>query len=212
MRAELTVVRQVSALWAAINEARGLLRQNPRYVAAFPSLVGNFGTLGMADSVLGTIRRALSQGATRASLTPAIEPYVHANLRHASLYGSTYGWDARIAAATRIDSALTTPSTKFLVASLIIQSAEPRIAEIGSLIGGATWLPRSAGASAEETARNRAVGCQRIPPLAASVAMAESRLRDGGDRYAGGGVSQLAGAVTAVKSRIASLQEACGRS
>lgn len=108
LRAELNILRQVGALHTAINEARGLVRQNPKYVAGYPSLVGNFGTLGNADSVVAYIRRALAQGATRASLGTAVDPFVNTMLRHAALYGSAYGWDAAIGAASRVDSTLTT--------------------------------------------------------------------------------------------------------
>ena len=86
--AELNVLRQVGALRSAINEAVGLIRQNPRYVAAYPSLVGNFGTLGLADSVVVYVRRALAQGVARATLTPSLETFVTATLRHAALYGT----------------------------------------------------------------------------------------------------------------------------
>ncbi len=77
LRSELNVLRQVAALHSAIAEARGLVRQNPKYVAGYPSLVGNFGTLGMADSVVTYIRRALANGATRASLTSTVDPREH---------------------------------------------------------------------------------------------------------------------------------------
>jgi hypothetical protein len=203
-------VRQVGALWSAINEARGLVRQNPRYVAAYPSLVGNFGTLGMTDSVIVYIRRALAQGAPRAGLSSSVETLVTAMLRHASLYGSTYGWEAPIAAATRVDSALSSPSTKFLVAALMIESAEPRIAEISSLVSGTSWLAQSTSAG-DQRARSKTVGCQRIAPLSAFLGGAERRLRDGGDRYPGGGVSQIVAGLNAEKERLATLEGQCPR-
>lgn len=211
-RAELNVIRQVGALWQAINEARGLLRQNPRYVAAYPSLVGNFGTLGLTDSVIATIRRALAANATRASLQTSLETYVSATLRHASLFGATAGWDPIITAATRVDSALTTPSTKFLVAALIVQAAEPRIAEISSLVSGTSWLPVSTGASAaDQRTQNKASGCQRVPALATLLNSAEARMRDGGSRYAGGGVPQITAGLSTAKERLAGLEEVCAR-
>jgi hypothetical protein len=206
IRTELTILRQVRELVAAINEGRGLLRQNPRYVAAYPSLVGNFGTLGMADSVVANIRRALAASAPRASLSTSLETLVSAMLRHASLYGSTYGWDAPIAAATRVDSVLSSASTKFLIAALIAQSAEPRIAEISAQVTPTSWLPQPIGAAA---AANRTAGCQKIAPLAASLSVAERRMREGGDRYAGGGVSQVGAALTAAKERLGGLEEVC---
>jgi hypothetical protein len=48
------------------------------------------------------------------TLQSAVDLHVSTMLRHAALHGTTSRWDAQIAAATRVDSALTTPSTKFL--------------------------------------------------------------------------------------------------
>jgi tetratricopeptide (TPR) repeat protein len=208
-RAELNVVRQAGALRSAIDEARGLVRQNPKYVAAYPSLIGNFGTLGLADSMVAYARRALAQGAPRASLVAAVDPFVNATLRHAALYGSSYGWEKPVAAAMRVDSVLASPSTKFLVASLIVQAAEPDIAEIGALVSGTSWIARASGADA--TARNRATGCGRIAGVSASLNVAESKLRDGGDRYAGGGVAQITSGLKAERGRLGDLQAVCAR-
>jgi hypothetical protein len=209
-RAELNILRQVSALYSAINEARGLVRQNPKYVAAYPSLVGNFGTLGAADSVVAYVRRGTAQGAARTSLAPALDPLVNTVLRHASLYGSTYGWEGQIASAMRVDSVLSTASTKFLVAALIAQSAEKRISEINALVSGVSWLPHAMGETAAPP-RTRATGCERIAPLSATLAAAQARLRDGGDRYTGGGVSQVANSLANEQDRLAALRESCAR-
>jgi hypothetical protein len=208
-RSELNVVRQAGALRAAIDEARGLIRQNPKYLAAYPSLIGNFGTLGLADSMVTYARRALAQGASHASLAAAADPYVNAALRHAALYGSAYGWDKPIASAMRVDSVLASPSTKFLVASLIVQSAERDIAEIGALVAGTSWIARASGADA--AGRNRAAGCQRIAAVMASLSLAEGKLRDGGDRYAGGGVAQIVSGLNAERARLMDLQAVCAR-
>jgi hypothetical protein len=208
LRAEHTVLQQVGALRSAIDESRGFIRQNPKYAAAYPSLVGNFGTLGKADSVIAYIGRALRQGVARSSLVPAVDPLVNTMLRHAALYGSTYGWEAHIAAAARLDSALATPSTKFLVASLIAQAAEPQIAELGPLIEGSSLFPRAAGSAAPQPLTS---ACQRVAPLLSSLDVAAARLREAGDRYAGGGVSQLAAGIAVERDRLTALRDACAR-
>jgi hypothetical protein len=130
-------------------------------------------------------------------------------LRHASLYGSTYGWDAVIRGAARVDSALTSPSTKFLVAALIIHSAEPRATEIAALVRAPGMSPSSTDAAAE---RRRALGCQRIPALSASLNTAEAKLREGGDRYPGGGVSQFQAGLSAAREKLSTLRDVCGGS
>jgi hypothetical protein len=209
-RMERTVLQQVGALHSAINESRGFVRQNPKYVAAYPSLIGNFGTLGNVDSVVVYIGRALKQGVTRPSLATAVDPAVNTLLRHATLYGnSSDGWETQIAAATRLDSALTTPSTKFLVASLIAQSAEQPIAELSPLIEGSSIFPRMSANAASE---RRGPACRRIGPLTSSLDVAAARLREGGDRFAvATGVSQLGAALSAERERLVALQEVCAR-
>jgi hypothetical protein len=206
MRTEYNVLRQAGQLWTAINEARGLLRQNPRYLAAYPSLVGNFGTLGLADSVVATSRRAFAAGATRGAILPSVELLVSAMLRHAALYGGTYSWDPAIASATRVDSALSTPSTKFLTAALIVYAAEARSSEIGVMLGATAMV------GALDTAREqRTTGCRRIPSVAASLDLAERRLREGGDSYKGGN-EQVRSGVVAAREKLSSLQDICTRS
>lgn len=217
LRAELNVLRQVGALHTAINEARGLVRQNPKYLAGYPSLVGNFGTLGEPDSVVAYVRRALGQGAARSSLTSALDPLVNTMLRHAALYGSANRWATPIAAAERVDSALSSPSTKFLVASLLVQMAEPSIAEISALVNGTSYTPRALGvpsgaALGAESAASRVAGCRRIPAILVSLTIAEARMREGGSRYSGGGAAQVAAAIGGERTRLTDLQAACTRS
>ena len=205
MRTEYNVIRQAGQLWAAINEARGLLRQNPRYVAAYPSLVGNFGTLGLADSVVATARRAFAAGATRAAILPSVELLVSAMLRHAALYGSTYGWDSAIGSATRADSAFSTPSTKFVTAALIVYAADGRSIEIGAMVG----TPAMSPAIDAGTAPQRATGCRGITIVAVSLDLAERRLNEGGDKYQGGG--QVRAGLSAAREKLSSLQSICSR-
>lgn len=210
MATELNVLRQVGALRSAIAEARGLVRQNPKYLGGYPSLVGNFGTLGLSDSVAVYVRRALAQGASRATLSPALENFVNTVLRHAALYGSTYGWDAQIAAAARVDSALTSPSTKFLVASLMVQSTEPAIAEISPLLSGTALSARPGDAAATaQAAQRRTAACQRIAPLSQRLSVAQAYLRGGGDAYAPGAVAQLTAGLAAGQSALVTLQGQC---
>ena len=201
MRTEYNVIRQANQLWAAINEARGLVRQNPRYFAAYPSLVGNFGTLGLADSVIATSRRAFAAGAARNTILPSLETLVGATLRHATLYGSTYGWDPVIATAMRVDSAFSTPSTKFMTVAMIVYAAEARSTEIGAMV--------SAPATDPATAQQRATGCGRIPSVSSSLDLAERRLREGGDQYAGAG--QVRSGLSAARQRLTSLSDICSR-
>lgn len=205
---ELKVLRAVGPLWSAINEAKGLVRQNPKNVTAYPSLVGNFGTLGLPDSVATYLRRALAQSAPRASLSQPVDLLVTTMLRHATLYGSANRWDVSIAGASRVDSALSTPSTKFLLAALIVHSAQPEIASISSSIEGSPVLPRAAGLSKTQ---DRAEACQRLAPLETRLTSAESRMKAGGSKYSRGGAAQVASAIMAVRNRIVSLEEQCGR-
>lgn len=210
LKSEQNVMRQVPQLKAAINESRGLIRQNPKYTQAYPALVGNFGTMGATDSVVAYIQRGLKQGATRASISPGLDLFVNAMLRHSAVYTTANGWDAQIADATRVDEALSTTSTKFLVASLIVQGMEPRIAELTSQITGSSLVPHATGAAASSDA-GRASACQRVTAALASLDLASAKLKEGGDRYTGGGVAQIAAGIGAERERLGALRDVCTR-
>jgi len=127
-------------------------------------------------------------------------------LRHAALYGSAYAWDSAIASASRVDSVLSTPSTKFLTATLIVYAAETRSSEIGALVGTPA-MSRTVDAAMRE---QRATGCRRIPAVSASLDLAERRMREVGDGYQGGG--QVRSGITAAREKLSSLQDICMRS
>lgn len=209
-RTESTVLNQVPALHQAITEARGFLRQNPKYVQAYPSMVSNYGTLGVADSVAAYARKGLAQGVARNTLGASLDAFVNTMLRHATLFGSTYGWEAQIAAAQRVDEALTTPSTKFLIAALIAQAIEPQVPEIQSQLSGSSLFSRALGGGASPE-QSKAAACARIAPLMRLLDMAQAKMRDGGDRFAGGGASQLNAGLSGERERLASFQELCAR-
>lgn len=211
MRNEYAVLQRVSALATAINQARGFIRQNPKYVAAYPSLVANFGTLGLADSVAAYTRRGLTNGATPAALTPVLESLVNTLLRHASLYSSVFDWNAAIAGAERVDAALPSAATKFLIASLIVKSAGPRIAEADALVNGLSWWPsREAGSAAPGAAATRADGCARAGALNAALDVAQRSLGQGGDRFPNGGPELVAPYATA-RGLVESIIAVCGK-
>lgn len=196
MRTEQSVLRSVPALWSAVNQAKGFLRQNPRMAVQYPSIVANFGTLALPDSVAAYARQGLANGATRASLTPSIESFVTTVQRHASLYASTYEWDRVITGVMRVDSALSTPSTKFLLASLSVQSVGPVVDAAGVQLSGES---------------SRVAGCRRLLGASSRLDAAEMHLSAGGDRHTASAVSALRGAMTSARSRIVALREPCGR-
>ena len=214
MAAELNVLRQVSALKSAINEARGLVRQNPKYVTAYPSLVGNFGTLGASDSVVAYIHRALAQGVPRATLSPSVENFVAWALRHATLYGSTYGWDARDRGgdARRFGADLAVDK----VSRRHVARAIDRGADRGDFIARERHRADAGDHRRErreiQAEQRRSAACQRIAPLSRRFDGAETYLRNGGDRFTGGGVEQLTAGLNAGRSTLATLRERCARS
>ena len=209
VRNEDAVLKQTARLAAAINQVRGLIRQDAKYVAGYQSVVANFGTLGQADSVAVYVRRGLTQGVTRASLTPSIVSLVNAMLRHASLYASTLDWDAAITGAMRVDSALPSPATKYLIASLNVQAAIPRLASAKGLVSGPTLgSPGQIGTSGPPS--TRAEGCARLPTISASLGAADAAMDQGGSGYPTG-VSGLYAGLSTARQLLAELDAVCRR-
>jgi hypothetical protein len=207
LRNEANVLRQITPLLAAINQARGLIRQNPKYTAGYPSIVANFGTLGQADSVVAYVSRGLAQGATRSALSASVESFVNAVQRHATLYAMTFDWDAAITHAMRVDSVLPSSATKYLVASLRVQSAGPRISRAEELVNGVSWWPP--GRDAATAPSTRGEGCAQLAPIDASLGVAQSAMTAGGDGYATG-AAELRGALFSARAAVARLREVCG--
>ncbi len=132
-------------------------------------------------------------------------------LRHAALYGSTDGWDAPVADAFRVDSALSSPSTKYLVAAVIVYAAETQIADISVVVGDAPQAAHLNDPTAPLQGSQRAGACQRLGPLGAQLGSADAHLRDGGDRYTAVNVTALTAGLSAAHAKLTSLQEACSR-
>jgi hypothetical protein len=208
---EQRIITSVRALLTAIESGRGLLRQNPNYVAAFPSLIINFGQLGNSDSVMAYARRALAARAEPTSITGAMDAIVATMLRHATLYGPVESWETLVRKGMRVDSTLSTPSTKLLVSALITYAADAQVAEIAALVGGKVVGPMVGDAeSRARAAADRDVGCRRIPSLKALLDVAEARLRDGGSRYPGPTVPAIVTGLSQARNSIVDLQLQCG--
>jgi hypothetical protein len=96
---------------------------------------------------------------------------------------------------------------------LLVQSAEPAIAEISSQVSETSLSSRPSDAVARDQAeQRRAAACRRVVPISQRFDAAQTYLRNGGDRVAAGGVQQLTAALTAGQSTLTTLQERCGRS
>jgi hypothetical protein len=208
---ERQIITRVPGLLDAIVTGRGFLRQNPNYVAAFPSIIINFGQLGNADSVMLYVRRALAARAEPTAIAPGMDAIVATVLRHATLYGPVDGWDNLVKKGMRIDSTLSTPSTKLMMAALITYAADAQVADIDALVSGKVAAPMATDAeSRARAAADRATGCSRIPSVKASLDVAEAKLRDGGSRYPGPTVPAIVAGLSQARNSIVDLQLKCG--
>ncbi|HKS07203.1 MAG TPA: hypothetical protein VJR92_12920 [Gemmatimonadaceae bacterium] len=195
-RTEGEVLRNVGRLWTAVNQAGSILRQYPSTVNQYPAIVANFATLALPDSVALYARRGLANGATRTTLTPSIESFVSTMQRQAFLYGSGYKWEQALAGVTRVDSAMSIPSTKFLMASFTVQFVAPMVSEAGGDVGS------------KDAARHTAA-CQTMTRASSTLDAADANLRAAGNRPTADAVSSLGAALRATRAQIATASARC---
>jgi hypothetical protein len=195
-RTESDVLRNVGRLWTAVNQAGDILRQYPRTVNQYPSIVANFATLALPDSVAAYARRGVANGATRAALMSSIESFASTMQRHAWLYGSAYNWDRALTGAMRVDSALSIPSTKFLMASFAVQSVSPAVAD-------------ASGDVDSNDAARRATACQALTRASSTLEAADAHLRAAGNRPTADAVNSLDAALRATRNRVTELRARC---
>ena len=144
----------------------------------------------------------------------AMRSHIGGLIRRAEIQGAPEVWETTLPNAFAVDSALSAPETKYLVALSIARVTSYRIdtvnfylpaVQLGSGRGtfesiDITRPPRSSNDEA----------CQSISTVLELLKYANERLASGGNRFAPETVPAIVDALNAVLSRVAPLHRGCG--
>jgi hypothetical protein len=185
---EYDVWRQLRRLRLVVDTVRRRLEAQPTLVEAYSILASAYGNLDQVDSALAYTRIALKRGVSRPVVATALESLIGRELRRAELVGLPDVWQRTLSVAIRIDSTMSTPATKYLVAlataELVADGA--RLArdidfgiESGAVNGFSRTEVRANGAVVQ-----RVMTCGRLNELKGMIVESRARLAAGGDRFA----------------------------
>jgi hypothetical protein len=124
---ELKVLREVPRLRSLTDSVRRAMRADPSLTLGYASLVSIYGSLDEPDSTLAFLRRGLAHGVPRKTMATSLQSLIGALLREAQISDAPDIWERTLPVAIDIDSAMSTPETKHLVALTIFHAAEGRL-------------------------------------------------------------------------------------
>jgi hypothetical protein len=185
---EYDVWRQLPRLRLVIDTVHHRLVAQPTLVEAYSILASAYGNLDQVDSALAYTRIALKRGVSRPVVGKALESLIGRELRRGELLGVPEVWEPTLAVALRIDSTLSTPAGKYLVAlsmaELVADGA--RLAqdinygiETGAHLGYARAEVRPNGKVIYQV-----MTCERLAELKRMVGVSRASLAAGGERFA----------------------------
>lgn len=210
---EYEVWRQIPRLRALVDTVHRIMGKDPTLIVGLVNLSSIYGNLDQPDSALVYARRALRAGNSRDVVAKALESLIGVKLRRAQLIGVPEVWVATLPVALAIDSTLSTPASKYLIARTLseIVADETRLAQyisssldsgdpagyarVQTAVGGNTYL--------------RVMTCSRIAELNEMIAAARGKLAAGGDRFAVETVSRLRAGLDGMAASLAQLKPRC---
>jgi hypothetical protein len=135
-------------------------------------------------------------------------------MRRAKILDTPERWNATLPVALAVDSALSTPASKYLVALSLaeIVKGEARVAlyiayslETGASNGFGVPVTSASG-----QASLRVMTCARVTELEGMIATSRAKLTAGGDRFAEETVPALRAGLNAMTATLAQLKPRCG--
>jgi hypothetical protein len=210
---EYDVWRQIPRLRALIDTVHRIIKKDPTLTAGLVNLSSIYGNLDQPDSAIAYAGRALRAGVDRGAVAKALESLIGVRMRRAKILDSPELWAATLPVARAVDSALTTPASKYLIALSLaeIVKSEARMAQYigyGIESGAAEGFTLPVTTASGET-HLRVMTCARLAELEGMIVAARSTLAAGGDRFAVATVPALRAGLNAMTATLARLKPGC---
>jgi hypothetical protein len=185
---EYDVWRQLPRLRLVVDTVQRRIRKEPTLVEAYSILASVYGNLDQPDSALAYARTALRRGVRRPVVAAALESLIGRELRRAQLILAADVWQSTLPVALRIDSTLSTPASKYLVAVTLAELVADG-ARLAQAVGTGLSSGVTDGYSLVEVnpgggTSRRVLTCDRVAELRGMITLSRERLAAGGDQFA----------------------------
>lgn len=210
---EYEVWRQLGRLRALVDSVHRRMKQDPRVVGGYASLASIYGSLDRPDSAIAYTKLALNHGVSRPLVEPALGSLIGVRLRRAQILGSPAVWRATLPVARAADSALSTPSSKYLVAIALLEivADEARLAQAinYSLGSGEPGGPGRIKLAPGQSPTLQVMTCERLVELDRMVQQARANLDAGGDKFAVQTIPAMRSGLAGMTATLAQLKPRC---
>jgi hypothetical protein len=193
--AELRIFEQIPRLRALVDTVHRSMARDRRLIEGYASLASIYGNLDNLDSALTYTRTAVRRGVAPAVVGPAHESLIGVTLRHAQFLDAPDSWIATLPRARAIDSAYSTPASRYLLALTLSQVVADRTRVAKEVLTGGetdalTGLTRRRLAPGMES-YVRVMSCPRLQETIGHMGEAAGYLDAGGDRFDPAGAAAI---------------------
>ena len=189
------------------------MRDDKTLTLGYANLVSIYGNLDMADSALAYTRIALKSGVARSVVATSLESLIGVTLRHAQFMDAPDIWERTLPRAEKIDSALSTPASKYLLALTIgkILEEETRIAgEVlsGNNVTAASGLTRKR-LNDQQQSYIKVMNCPKLEQNVLQIGRVGRLLDAGGATFDPAGASSIRAATVQMRDVMTMLKPYC---
>lgn len=210
---EYEIWRQFKRLNALVDSVHLRMKQDPRVVGGYASLASIFGNLDRPDSAIAYTKLALKHGVSRPLIEPALGSLIGLRLRRAQILASPAVWRATLPVALAADSALSTPSSKYLVAITLLEivADQARLAQAinYSLGTGEPGGPGRISLTPGQAPTLQVLTCERLAELNRMIQQARANLDAGGDKFAVQTIPALRSGLAGMTATLGQLKPRC---
>jgi hypothetical protein len=216
LAAEYNVLRQMGRMRSLIDSLHRAMRADPSLTLGYASLASIYGNLRQPDSTLAYIRRGLAHGVPRQTMADALRSLIGALLREAQISDGPDTWEQTTPVALDIDSVLSTPESKYLVALSLSRVAAGRLDlwnfYLPALEIGHGYPPMESIDLTRPPDGPTDPACPSIVAMMKLIRHADSRLANGGNRFAVETVPAIVAGLRRMHDQMMPFTRRCGSS
>jgi hypothetical protein len=210
---EYDVWRQLPRLRALIDTVHRIIRSDPTLTVGLINLSSIYGSLDQPDSAILYAKRAIRAGQSRDAVGKGLESLLGVRMRRAKILDTPETWVRTLSIARRVDSTLSTPASKYLIALTLaeIVKGDTRLAQYiayGLDNGEDNGFGRQA-TSASGRSYVRVMTCENLTELERMISESHAKLAAGGDTFLVETVPALRNGLTAMTAILAQLKPRC---
>jgi hypothetical protein len=210
---EYEIWAQRPRLKALIDTVHRIMRKDPTLTVGLVNLSSIYGNLDQPDSAIAYAKRALRAGQSRDAVGKALESLIGVRMRRAKILDTPELWASTLPVAFAIDSTLSTPASKYLVALTLAE-----------IVRGETQIAQYIAYSLDTGEQNgfgrpmtdasgqvylRVMTCERVQQLERMIARSRAKLAAGGEAFLTETVPALRGGLTSMSAALAQLKPRC---